>query len=521
MRDTNLLKILIRRILVFATLLGCVLTSPTSVAARPTATATDGGMSWYCAHKAGHVQPRADACFDFMRSCDGYYIDYRHSDPDDADKVVYLTFDVGYENGNVTKVLDALRDADVPAAFFILGHIAEKSTALLHRMADEGHLVCNHTFTHKVLIGSPAEALADELGRLERACAAEGVSVAKYFRPPEGKFDRAMLESARDLGYKTVFWSFAYADWDNDRQPNVEWAKKKILDNMHNGAVLLLHPTSATNAAVLGVVIDTLKSQGYRFGTLDELTDSTEGKAATLPRYPSPFRAEENVTKDIDTEEETRAETEAETEEKRRDELIYHGRPNDRMEIALSFDDGPHPRYTPMILEILREYGIKATFFMVGENVRYYTAAAEAVVAAGHEIENHTFTHRKIRSMNESEFLREIKGCEDAILSVSEQRPQFIRPPEGTLTEAMRHVIEDLDYRIVLWDVDTRDWAHTPPDTIAQNILDTVRAGDIILMHDFIGHDSPTPEALRIVIPALLDRGYHFVTVGELVDGAE
>ncbi len=202
-------------------------------------------------------------------------------------------------------------------------------------------------------------------------------------------------------------------------------------------------------------------------------------------------------------------------------ELIYHGRRDGRMEIALSFDDGPHPRYTPMILDILAEYGIRATFFMVGENVGYYPAAAEAVVAAGHELGNHTFTHRGFNLMNEHEMLAEIAACEDAIAAVSEQKPQFIRPPEGSLNDTMRRVIGSLDYRIVLWDVDTRDWAHTPPDEICAHILGTVQAGDIILMHDFIGHDSPTPEALRRVIPALLARGYHFVTVGELVDGAD
>ena len=97
--------------------------------------------------------------------------------------------------------------------------------------------------------------------------------MSKYFRPPEGRFDRAMLQEAQKCGYKTVFWSFAYADWDNQKQPNPTVAKEKILQNIHNGAVILLHPTSTTNATILGDVIDTLLSQGYRFGTLDELTE--------------------------------------------------------------------------------------------------------------------------------------------------------------------------------------------------------------------------------------------------------
>ena len=237
--------------------------------------------------------------------------------------------------------------------------------------------------------------------------------------------------------------------------------------------------------------------------------------AALYPAYPSPFRP---LPKEEETEAltETAPETEAATEG---EEMIYHSRHNERMEIALSFDDGPHPRLTPVILKILEEYGIKATFFMVGENVGYYPAAARAVAEAGHEIGNHTFSHRKFGRLEEEELRREILSCEEAIASVSDSPVRFIRPPEGQMSDTMRRVIGASDYRVILWDVDTRDWAHTPPAEITRHILDTVRAGDIILMHDFIGYDSPTPEALRVVIPALLERGFHFVTVGELVEG--
>lgn len=237
--------------------------------------------------------------------------------------------------------------------------------------------------------------------------------------------------------------------------------------------------------------------------------------AALYPAYPSPFRP---LPKEEETEAltETATETEAATEG---EEMIYHSRHNDRMEIALSFDDGPHPRLTPVILKILEEYGIRATFFMVGENVGYYPAAARAVAEAGHEIGNHTFSHRKFGRLEEEELRREILSCEEAIASVSDSPIRFIRPPEGQMSDTMRRVIGESDYRVILWDVDTRDWAHTPPAEITRHILDTVRAGDIILMHDFIGYDSPTPEALRAVIPALLERGFHFVTVGELVEG--
>lgn len=201
------------------------------------------------------------------------------------------------------------------------------------------------------------------------------------------------------------------------------------------------------------------------------------------------------------------------------EELVYRKKKNDRMEIALTFDDGPHPHYTPIILDILEEYGIKATFFMVGENVKYYESTAQAVIDAGHEVENHTFTHKSMGKLNSNDMRREIGECEDAIGYLTEYRTRFLRPPEGKMSQTVRDVIRELDYKVILWDVDTRDWAHTPPPDIANNILSSIEAGDIILMHDFIGHNSPTPEALRIVIPELLDRGYKFVTVSELVDG--
>lgn len=285
-------------------------------------------------------------------------------------------------------------------------------------------------------------------------------------------------------------------------------------------------------AVTLWVWARTTAKAGYGAGrhehSMGEATSapSTEGDLPAIKEYPSPFRpapsadGEESGSEiEIATIPDEAEDNTVSDRDHRNDEVVYHRRKNDRMEIALSFDDGPHPRLTPVILEILEEYGIKATFFMVGENVGYYPKAAEAVAAAGHEIGNHTFSHRKFNRMSEAEMRREIADCEDVLSGVTDTPIRFIRPPEGQMNETMRRVMGALDYRIILWDVDTRDWAHTPPADIAAHILDTVQAGDIILMHDFIGYDSPTPEALRMVIPALLQQGYHFVTVGELVDG--
>lgn len=209
----------------------------------------------------------------FVEDYDGYYVDKSHGDDID-DKVIYLTFDAGYENGNVEKIVDVLRSEGVPAAFFVLENFITQNKPLVKRMIEEGHLVCNHTSKHlDVTKCKSIDEFRGELERLESVYRdATGMEMPKYFRPPEGKFSRQSMEFASKLGYKTIFWSFAYADWDNDRQPDPKVAKQKIRDNIHNGAVLLLHPTSATNAEILSELITEWKNAGYRFGTLDELT---------------------------------------------------------------------------------------------------------------------------------------------------------------------------------------------------------------------------------------------------------
>lgn len=236
--------------------------------------AREESYSWYCAHVRGHMQPQADGRFAFIRELDGWYLDDRpeHRDPNATDKVVYLTFDAGYENGNVEKTLDVLAAAGATGAFFVLGHLVEAHPELIRRMAAEGHLVCNHSYAHKDMTAWNAEEVAAELARLDEACRAVGVEPSPFFRPPEGRFSRSLLAAASAEGYQTVFWSFGYADWDNAKQPEVAAAKAKILDNLHNGEVMLLHPTSATNATILPSLLAEIRARGYRFGTLYELT---------------------------------------------------------------------------------------------------------------------------------------------------------------------------------------------------------------------------------------------------------
>lgn len=232
-------------------------------------------FSWYCKRTNDHTQPVADKELEFVTEYGGYYVDKAHGD-NSSDKVIYLTFDAGYENGNVAKTLDALKEENVKATFFILDLLLLKNLDLVNRMIDEGHTVANHTAKHRDVsrIESKDE-LQAELSALETLFKEKtGKDMPKYFRAPEGKFSTQSMKYAHELGYKTIFWSFAYADWDNNNQMSAEAAKAKIMANIHNGAILLLHPTSATNAQILAEVIRELKGQGFRFGTMDELTEN-------------------------------------------------------------------------------------------------------------------------------------------------------------------------------------------------------------------------------------------------------
>ena len=195
----------------------------------------------------------------------------------------------------------------------------------------------------------------------------------------------------------------------------------------------------------------------------------------------------------------------------------YRSVKTDSMQIALTFDDGPHPFLTERILDILSQYNVKATFFMVGENVVNYPDAARAVLAAGHEVGNHTFSHVHVKGLSKRGVLDELGRCEDALEELCEYRPHLFRPPEGAIDDYAAHCSDDFDYTLILWSLDTRDWENKDARQIADTVLSSVSPGDIILMHDYIGRQSKTPEALEILLPKLIEMGYEPVTVSRLL----
>lgn len=230
--------------------------------------------SWYVMRNQKHIQPKLESYFSYIEKYKCYYVDENHKDiSPDSEKVIYLTFDAGYENGNIEKILDVLKKHNATSAFFILENLINRNPELVQRMKDEGQLVCNHTATHKDMSKcTDKNEFFAELERLENAYRElTGEEIAKYYRPPEGKLTECNLKFAEEIGYSTVLWSFAYADWDNNKQPSKTDAMKKIMDNIHNGEIMLLHPTSSTNAEILDELMTKLENEGFRFGSLTEL----------------------------------------------------------------------------------------------------------------------------------------------------------------------------------------------------------------------------------------------------------
>ena len=225
--------------------------------------------NWGLSFQEDGMPPVANASFEELAGYDAYYAQ------DTEEKIIYLTFDAGYEDGNTPIILDALKKHHVPAAFFVVGTFISENPDLIQRMAEEGHIVGNHTYSHPDMSKiSTKEDFRKELGQVEDIYQEiTGSPMVKYYRPPQGKYSETNLAMAKELGYKTFFWSLAYVDWYQDKQPTKEEAFDKLLSRIHPGAIVLLHSTSSTNAQILDELLTKWEEMGYSFRSLNDLAN--------------------------------------------------------------------------------------------------------------------------------------------------------------------------------------------------------------------------------------------------------
>lgn len=229
---------------------------------------------WYFNPRNDQKQPEPIKEANFFKKYNAYYV----GSPNE--KVIYLTFDAGYENGTTERILNTLKKHNVKAHFFVVDSYIKNNPNLIKRMDKEGHLVCNHSKTHPSMAKiTDFEKFKSELISVETSYKEiTGNDMPKFFRPPMGKFSEQSLKYTQDLGYNSIFWSFAYVDWYNDKQPSHEYAKEKIYSRTHPGAIVLLHPNSTTNTEILDDVLTHWKQEGYRLETLDYLIKNKSEK---------------------------------------------------------------------------------------------------------------------------------------------------------------------------------------------------------------------------------------------------
>lgn len=241
---------------------------------RSTVPTSGGGMlaaeNWGLGFGAEGTQPSGNASATELKKYDAYYVG------DSKEKIIYLTFDCGYENGNTAPILDALKKHNAPATFFVVGHYLESAPDMVKRMVEEGHAVGNHTYHHPDMSKiSDAAAFQKEMDGVSLLYSElTGCEITKFYRPPQGKYSTNNLQMAKDLGYQTFFWSLAYVDWNVDAQPSHEEAFKKLTGRIHPGAIVLLHNTSKTNGEILDELLCKWEEMGYSFGRLEDMTQS-------------------------------------------------------------------------------------------------------------------------------------------------------------------------------------------------------------------------------------------------------
>lgn len=226
--------------------------------------------NWGLGFQDEGTRPTGNASIEELKQYNAWYAQ------DTDKKIIYLTFDAGYDNGNMPAILDALHNHQVHATFFVVGTLIREKPELIREIADAGHTVGNHTMTHPDMSGiSTREAFQKQLEDVEVLYKeATGDEMTKFYRPPQGIYNTDNLQMAKDLGYSTFFWSLAYVDWYQDKQPSKEEAFQKLLGRIHPGAIVLLHSTSSTNADILDELLTKWEEMGYTFGTLEDLVSS-------------------------------------------------------------------------------------------------------------------------------------------------------------------------------------------------------------------------------------------------------
>ena len=447
-----------------------------------------------------------------------------------SDKDVALTFDDGPHGTLTPRLLDVLKEKGAKATFFVMGVKAQMHPDILKRADAEGHEIANHAWDHPVLSKISREDVNDQLVRTSEAIQKAIGKSPSVMRPPYGNTNNRLNDFIhKNNNLNVIIWSLDTLDW---RRPAPKDIKKVIMDRVKPGTIILCHDIHPGTIEAVPGIIDGLKSMGYSFSTISQLIAKTSGNpqfgsiaatattsissstgvqaVAAVSVHNSPTSAIANETKLSSAVALSPAVLAAQ-------QSTYSSfkQQNSDKDVALTFDDGPHGTLTPRLLDVLKEKGAKATFFVMGVKAQMHPDILKRADAEGHEIANHAWDHPVLSKISREDVNDQLVRTSEAIQKAIGKSPSVMRPPYGNTNNRLNDFIhKNNNLNVIIWSLDTLDWRRPAPKDIIKGTIDRIKPGTIILCHDI--HPG-TIEAMPGLIEGLHEKGYTFSTVSELI----
>lgn len=447
-------------------------------------------------------------------------------DTKSEEKVLYLTFSCGYEyNGNTQKIVDILNEKNVDAAFFCAPGFYQKNTDLVKEMIASGHTLGNHTTAYSDISKTTAEELSAAIGSLNTYLAEAYGYDCKYFSFHSGAYTEEALRVVSSLGYRSIFWSLAYADWDTKNPIGYEKAFQTVTDRLHPGAVIMLHPVYDDNTAILADLIDYARENGYTFRTLDDYFDGetqspSEGYTVYDPENLRGLSEEKvpysfGVGKNGDPPK-TSLDNQAYFDSLSGVSAVAVDTKTEEKVLYLTFDCGyEYKNNTSLILDILEEKDVDAAFFCTLSFLQNNPATARKMIEDGHIVGNHSKTHPVFPDISRTEMAQELYAVDAYLNQNFGYDCEYFRFPTGAYSESSLELATSVGYHSVFWSVAYEDWDtqnQKSYDEAFETVTSRLHSGAVILLHTV---SDTNVEMLAALIDYARAEGYTFKTLDD------
>jgi polysaccharide deacetylase family sporulation protein PdaB len=410
---------------------------------------------------------------------------------------IAISFDATWGAEHTPRLLEILRKKGIRTTFFLCGYWIEKYPEMVTRIAQEGHEIANHSLTHPHMNSLSAAQIEEELLKTHKMLVELTGQEPYLFRPPFGEYSNKVVDTAEKAGYITVQWSVDSLDWQDLSSGQIA---ERVLSRIHNGSIVLFHNNGKHTPDAIETVIDSLEKSGYSIVPVGELilkedyyVDPSNGAQKRKEKGKSVFSFFTGTQNKDYT-------------------IIYRGNP-ERMEMAFGINVAWGEEHIPDILESLRKYGVRVTFFFVGSWVEKYPELTRQIAESGHEVGNHGFRHLHVNSLNKGQIQDLIKKNELLLKEVTGSTSTLFTPPYGEVNEFIAKSAGELGYTTIMWTVDTVDWKGPSANEIEKKVLNNKEPGAIVLMHPM----PATAEALPKIIESLKSAGYNIVPVSRVI----